>query len=231
LVGDTPIEWEPLVTMGHASTEVARLAKEKCVDLAVSSTHSRSGLKRIVLGSVTGRLLRTLPCPLLVVRDQGQDFVSGPSREIKLQRILVGCDFSPDSDLAFQFGLSLAQEFQSELHLAHIIAPSLYEDMLKRTEAPEEAYQLDLRDRLEEKLNSMVPEDARHWCTPQTFLSAGQPHEELIKYAVVHDADLIVLGVRGRGMVESILVGSTAIRVARGASCPVLVVRPVADLG
>jgi nucleotide-binding universal stress UspA family protein len=230
LVGDVPIDWEPLVTMGHAATEVARLAKEKCVDLAVSATHGRSGLKRIVLGSVTGRLLRTLPCPLLVVRNQGHSFVATPTQEIKLQRILVGCDFSHDSNLAFQFGLSLAQEFQSELHLVHVIPPYLYEDLVKRAGEPEEAFQHDLRDRLIENLNNMVPEEARHWCSPQTVLAAGQPHEELIKYSVVHDVNLIVLGVRGHGMVESILVGSTAVRVARGAPCPVLVVRPMADV-
>jgi len=37
----------------------------------------------------------------------------------------------------------------------------------------------------------MVPEEARTWCNPVTALLAGQPHEELIKYAVVNDIDLV----------------------------------------
>jgi len=230
LIGDSPLDWEPLVTMGHAATEIARLAKEKCVDLVVSATHGRSGLKRLMLGSVTGRLLRTLPCPLLVVRGQEREFVAPPHQEIRLQRILVGCDFSPDSNLAFQFGLSLAQEFQSELHLAHIIAPAQYEDLVKRVGESEEEYQHDLRDRLHQKLQNMVPEEARNWCSPHTVLSAGQPHDELVKYAVVHDVDLIVLGLRGHTMVETLFVGSTADRVARNASCPVLLVRQMTDM-
>ena len=47
--------------------------------------------------------------------------------------------------------------------------------------------------------------------TPKTILLAGQPHEELTKYAVVHDIDLIVLGVRGHGLVETLFVGQPRI--------------------
>ncbi|MBR9986606.1 MAG: universal stress protein [Desulfosarcina sp.] len=45
---------------------------------------------------------------------------------IQPKKILVGCDFSPDSKLAFDYGLSLAQEFQAELHRSHVIKPSQY---------------------------------------------------------------------------------------------------------
>ena len=72
----------------------------------------------------------------------------------------------------------------------------------------------------------MVPEDALNWCTPKTVLLAGQPYEELSKYAVVQDVDLIVLGIRGRSLVETLLVGSTTARVVRRSSCPFLSVRP-----
>jgi nucleotide-binding universal stress UspA family protein len=59
---------------------------------------------------------------------------------------------------------------------------------------------------------------------------AGHPHQELTKYAVVQRMDLIVLGVRGHGLVETLLVGSTTDRVVREAPCPVLTVRPIAQL-
>ena len=76
----------------------------------------------------------------------------------------------------------------------------------------------------------MVPEEARTWCNPVTALLAGQPHEELIKYAVVNDIDLIVLGVRGHSLVETLFVGSTTDRVLRRAPCPVLSVQPKAHV-
>jgi len=61
---------------------------------------------------------------------------------------------------------------------------------------------------------------------PQTTLLAGQPQEELMKYAVVNKIDLIVLGVRGHSLIEKWFVGSTTDLVARQAPCPVLSVQP-----
>jgi nucleotide-binding universal stress UspA family protein len=79
---------------------------------------------------------------------------------------------------------------------------------------------------LEEKLYAMIPGEALNWCEPRTVLLAGQPYEELVKYAVLHKLDLMTLGFRGRGLVETLLVGSTTARVVRQAPCPVLSVRP-----
>jgi nucleotide-binding universal stress UspA family protein len=225
LLADHEIDWEPLITVGSPAHEIARLAAEKGVDLTITASHGRSGLKRLILGSVTERLMRTLACPLLVVRGTDGGFVKTSDQQIRIKSILVGCDFSADSTLAFDHALSLAQEFQSELHLAHVIQPPVYENLIK-TSAECRDDEQSLRDQLLEKLTSLVPEESRSWCTPVTNLLAGQPHEELIKYAVVHDIDLIVLGVRGQSLVETLYVGSTTDRVIRRAPCPVLSVLP-----
>ena len=225
LIDDQSIDWEPLTPMGHTADEIARAAEEKNADLVISATHGRSGLKRLVLGSVTERLMRTLPCPLFVVRGLERDYVADLNEDLDFHKVLVGCDFSSDSALAFQYGLSLAQEFQSEVHLAHVIEPAAYKDLLKPAREEKEEFQRDLRKKLSEKLTGMVPEEAHNWCTPKTTLLAGQPHEELTKYAVVHDIDLIVLGVRGHSLVETLFVGSTTDRVVRQAPCSVLSVR------
>ena len=226
LMGEYSVEWEPLITTGNVANEIARLAKEKCVDMAITATHGRSGLKRLILGSVTERLMRTLPCPLLAVRSREQDSVPSAGQNIRLERILVGCDFSPDSNLAFQYGLSLAQEFQSQLYLTHVIEPPVYKDFLKSAMESGEAFRRTLDDQLNEKLKNMVPEEARNWCTPKTILLAGRSYEEITKYAGVHEIDLIVLGIRGHGLVETLLIGSTTDRVVRQAPCPVLSVSP-----
>jgi nucleotide-binding universal stress UspA family protein len=225
-IGEESFDWEPLITVGHAASEIARMAEEKEVDLAISATHGRSGLRRLILGSVTERLMRTLPCPLLVVRTMEHDFITPTDQEIRLQRILVGCDFSPDSSVAFQYGLSLAQEFQSDLHLVHVIPP-IHKNLPKHVIETRERFQQDFREELLEKLKDMVPKEAFNWCTPKTTLLAGDPHEELIKYAVVQGMDLIVLGVRGHSLVETLFVGSTTDRVVRRSLCPVLTVRPI----
>ena len=168
--------------------------------------------------------MRTLPCPMYIVRSLEREPAAPAMADMKLKRILVGCDFSADSDLAVQYGISLAQEFQTELYLAHVLEPTVYKDML--TQAVVVPDPEGLRDELTRKLEGMVPEEAKQWCTPETLLLAGHPSDELTKYAVVNKMDLIVLGVRGHSVMESLLVGSTTDRVVRQAPCPVLSVRP-----
>ncbi|MBW2708257.1 MAG: universal stress protein [Deltaproteobacteria bacterium] len=223
LIGDADIDWESLTSVGHTADEITRIAKEKGADLVVSATHGRSGLKRLILGSVTERLMRTLPCPMYIVRSLEREPSAPVMAEVRLRKILVGCDFSADSDLAIQYGVSLAQEFQTELYLAHVLEPTVYKDMLARAVDPDRE---GLREKLTQKLKGMVPEEAKQWCTPETLLLAGHPSDELVKYAVVNEMDLIVLGVRGHSVMESLLVGSTTDRVVRQVPCPVLSVRP-----
>ena len=132
---------------------------------------------------------------------------------------MVGCDFSPDSKLAFDYGLSLAQEFQAELHLSHVIKPSLYRNEREGINQ--------LRDRLEKKLDGMVPEDCRDWCTAKTALLDGEPYIALMDYAKEQDMDMIVLGIRGHTLLEKLLVGSTTDRLIRHSPFPVLAVRQI----
>ena len=222
LIGGQQIDWEPLISVGHAADEISRIVEEQDMDLVISATRGRSGLKRLILGSVTERLMRTLSCPLLVVHSPDKALASSDDQEVNMKSILIGCDFSPDSEVAFEHGLSLAQEFQSELHLAHVVETSIYQQ-LHKTESPvEEELQQEIQTRVIKKLQDMVPEEARNWCKPQTGLLDGHPYEELVKYAEENNIDMIVLGTRGHGLVKSLFIGSTTDRVVRNAPCPVL---------
>ncbi|MGB9437622.1 MAG: universal stress protein [Desulfobacterales bacterium] len=222
LTGDQPISWEPLITVGKPADEISRAVAEKDIDLVITATRGRAGLKRIILGSVTERLMRTLTCPLLVVNSPEHKFVSAADQAIKIKKILVGCDFSPDSGQALNHALSLAQEFQAELHLAHVIEPPTQPDLHKEDTPVSEEIQQDYRDLLTRKLKEMVPAEARLWCTPQTGLLEGQPYEEIVAYAESKNIDMIVLGVRGHGLVKTLFLGSTTDRVVRRSPCPVL---------
>jgi nucleotide-binding universal stress UspA family protein len=62
------VTWEPAVLEGDAAQELCRYAKEQAVSLVVISTHGRTGLKKLVLGSVAERVLRGTTGPLLLVR-------------------------------------------------------------------------------------------------------------------------------------------------------------------
>lgn len=221
-----PVAWEPLAFIGHAADEISLAAHAKKVDMAISATHGRSGIKRLILGSVTERLMRTLTCPLLIVRNPTNHLIDSRDLPFRFERILVGCDFSSDSALAFQHGISLAQEFQSELHLVHVIEPPLYLDLGKLGPEQEEKNKEILAGEIEKKLADMVPKEAHNWCDLKTVLLSGDPYKELIGYAHQHRIALIILGVRGLSLMETFFLGSTTDRVVRGAGCPVLTVRP-----
>jgi len=222
LTGDQPVAWEPLITVGKAADEISRAVEEKSIDLVITATRGRSGFKRLILGSVTESLMRTLTCPLLVVHSPEHEFVKPSEQEVRLQKILVGCDFSSDSGLAFEYGLSLAQEFQAELHLAHVIEPPVQPNLLIEETYVSGEIQEDYHNQLIQKLKDMIPAEAANWCTPQTSIMEGQPYEELVKYADTRDVDMIVLGVRGHGLVKTLFLGSTTDRVIRNSPCPVL---------
>ena len=253
LAKEVKIEHEIIVSKGNPADEIRKIALHEKIDFVITATYGKSGIERMMIGSVTEKLLKTLHCPLLVIRSQIHGFTPQNDYEIKLKKILVGCDFSPDSKLAFDYGLSLAQEFQSELYLTHVIKPTEYiklkpsdyinvipgdyliwgtsdyfEIQKKVTKENRERINA-LRSRLEKQLLFMVPEECKIWCTPHPILLKGEPYRELIKYAKEQEVDMIVLGIRGHTLWEKLMVGSTTDRILRDAPCPILAVRSMEE--
>jgi nucleotide-binding universal stress UspA family protein len=220
------VPWEAVVATGPPADEIARIVTERSVDLAISATHGRAGLKRFVLGSVTERLMRSLTCPLLVVRDISPELMPDPSRGLRFKKVLVGCDFSPASNAALEYGLGLAQEFEAELHLLHIIEPLVYSDFMAASLSEAQGDSSDIKVRLDRRLTGLVTEEVMNWCRVKTAVIAGRSFEAIIDYAGENNIDLVVLGVRGHGVVETLFLGSTTDRVIRKAQCPVLSVSP-----
>lgn len=225
-VAGEDIDWEPLISIGQTPDEIVRLVVENNIDMVVTSTHGRSGLRRLFLGSVTERLMRTLTCPLLVLPSEDTADEDHVRRRFPFRNILVAYDFSKDSEQAFSTSLSIAQEFESNLHIVHVVEPTAYKDFLKFPGAPGEPLPRDIHDSLKEGLLELVPMEAFNWCEIQAEILVGKPYAEIVSYAGEKGIDLIALGVRGHGKVEEVLVGSTTDRVIRRAPCPVLSVLP-----
>lgn len=226
LVADSALNWEAVVETGPVSNTLCRLASDKQADLAIVSTHGRTGLKRLFLGSVTERLLRTVDCPLLVVTPPEK--TGTPAAQFKgfgFKQILVGCDFSPDSGRAVEYGFSLAQEFESVIHLVHVVEPFVYRDTMLPESTKTEALN-EMTTGCHQRLEALVPADAHNWCRVKIACEAGKPFQALKTYANRHQIDLIVLGVRGHSLVETMFLGSTTDRVIRGVARPVLSVCP-----
>ena len=63
------------VRQGTPYQEIADYAREKEIDLIVMGTHGRTGLVHLLLGSITEKVIRWAPCPVLTVRDPEHEFV------------------------------------------------------------------------------------------------------------------------------------------------------------
>ncbi|MGE3541703.1 MAG: universal stress protein [Candidatus Tectimicrobiota bacterium] len=68
LAAEQAVPVETLVIWGHPPSEICRLARERASDLIVMSTHGRTGLSHVLLGSVAERVVRHAPCAVLIVR-------------------------------------------------------------------------------------------------------------------------------------------------------------------
>lgn len=226
LMAAQTVPWEAVVSTGPPADEISRVVADRKIDLAISATHGRTGLKRVILGSVTERLMRALTCPLLVVRETPPDLMPDPTQGLRFNRILVGCDFSPAANAALEYGVSLAQEFEAELHLIHVLEPQVYSDFLATTLDAVPGETGDIKEKLDQRLTDLITPEAMNWCRIKTAVIEGRPFEAITDYAGENGIDLVVLGVRGHGVVETLFLGSTTDRVVRKAQCPVLSVSP-----
>jgi nucleotide-binding universal stress UspA family protein len=68
---------EAFVRTGSPAAEIVEMARSQPSDLIVVSTHGRSGLKHVLLGSVAEHVVRSAPCPVLVVRENEHEFLAG----------------------------------------------------------------------------------------------------------------------------------------------------------
>jgi nucleotide-binding universal stress UspA family protein len=218
------LDWRSLiVTADDAGETIAREAAIYGVDLIVMRSRRRPH-RAALLGSTAESVSRTAPCPVLVMHTDERDWVTGSDARIELKRVLVAYDFSDYAELALKYALSFAQEYQSELHLLHVLPPfALNESEISWYPLGREgAYH-----KAAHRLQKTIPPEAHLWCGIKNAVSEGQPYREILNYAEKNQIDLICLGAHGAGFGMRTLFGSNVDRVLRQAPCPVLVTRPL----
>ena len=145
------------------------------------------------------------------------------------EKILIAIDFSENSDFAFDYALTLAKQFKAELTVMHVINEPVD---LRGFYVPHISFE-ELEKEIEEGATKMMEKFCQAkldgFTNYKTEIVSGIPYEEIIKKAEETSASLIVLGTHGRTGLDHLIFGSTAERVVRSASCPVLTIRLAAE--
>ena len=215
------------VRHGAVLDVIEEIIREQAIDLLILGTHGRTGLGRMLMGSVAEQLFRETDCPVLTV-GPGVPAVahvlasrhdhSLPSPQVKFRQILYATDFTPSAAQSADYAVSLAGEFQSQLTLLHVF----------------DGYGKDLHDHpgpidtALNKLEGLVADGDNLRYLPESVVRFGDPAEQILEIACEYQADLIILGARpvhGTMGTATHFGRSTAHKVVVGANCPVLTLR------
>jgi len=140
-------------------------------------------------------------------------------------KILMAIDFSENSDYAFDYALTLAKQFDSQLTILHVINEPVDLRGFYVPHISFEQLEKEIEEGAEKMMAKFCSEKLGAFTNFTTSIVAGIPYEEIIRSAREAGASLVVLGTHGRTGLDHLIFGSTAERVVRGASCPVLTIR------
>jgi len=141
------------------------------------------------------------------------------------EKILIAIDFSENSDYAFSYALMLARQFDAHLTLLHVINEPVDLRGFYVPHISFEQLEKEIEEGAEKMLATFCRDNLGNFSNYATAIVTGIPYEEIIRTAGEVGASLIVLGTHGRTGLDHLIFGSTAERVVRSASCPVLTIR------
>ena len=200
---------------------ICRLAQQIPVDLIVTSTHGRTGLKHAFLGSTAERVVQHSPCPVFVARQTRRQ---SKKSALSFNTILVPVDFSGCSLEGLTYAISIANKFAAKIILLHAVylgyaytsdGYAMY-DLSAVTDT--------LRKDAERQMRVFVKAAKFGGVKFKTVVTIGSPVTEICAFAQDHNVDLIIASTHGRTGFKHVLIGSTAEHVVRRAPCSVVVV-------
>jgi len=190
---------EPRVRTGVSAYDgILEEAGETQPDLIIMGRHGYTGLTRLLMGSVTARVIGHSPVNVLVV-----------PRGVLLsfERLLIASDGSPFSEAAWNEALTLAKTMGSALIGVSVAAAD--RDIPTATGA----------------VRNLQAAAEKQGIALDTMIPMGRPEEGIVKAAEFKQASLIIVGSHGRTGLKRLLMGSVAERVIGHAKIPVLVVK------
>lgn len=212
------VDCETIVREGEDSYKciVDEAIKSKST-MIVMGRRGRTGLKRLMMGSVTARVIGYAPCTVLVVPKAAQ---------FECRNILIASDGSKYGDAAAVEAIMMAKQCESRLTVLSVVPSESISPMdivasqMQRDLIAEQEYQA--AERNVKKIRDAADKEG---VKANGLVLGGKPAETIIQTAKGKNADLIVLGSHGRTGVEKLLMGSVAERVIVLSSSAVLVVK------
>jgi nucleotide-binding universal stress UspA family protein len=145
---------------------------------------------------------------------------------IEVSKILYPTDFSNPSACALKYAVELAEKFDAELVMLHVLLDETQMVSFYLPQLTVKNLSKDMEEGAKKKMQEFIKEtDMLEGVDYTCEMVKGLADEEIVKFAKENAVDLIVIGTHGRSGFEHVLFGSTAEKVVRTAPCPVLTVR------
>jgi nucleotide-binding universal stress UspA family protein len=218
------VPFETRLAFGVASTEILKTAQETGCGLIVMGTRGRTGLGRLLMGSVAEQVVRTAPCPVATVNapsgEPASEAEAPPGTAAPIRTVLHPTDFSSPCAEAFRVACELAVDQSARLTVVHVIAspPVAPPNQPAPPVLPE-----DPKGKLEELLR--VAQMSAPGLHADYRVESGVAAERIVDAARQTRCDVIVMGTQGRTGLGRALMGSVAEQVLRTAHCPVVTVK------
>jgi universal stress protein E len=208
------IDVQPHVDIGRPYQHIAEYVATHGIDMAVLGPHADNPVRDVFVGSTAARFLRRGARSALVVRS---------ASAASYRRMLVAVDFSDASRLSVEAAASLAPE--AAIHVLHVFDVLFEGKMLYANVDPEIIQQY--RDAADTEARRMMNEFTGELALPervQPIVRNGDPAQLIIEEARALQADLIVMGKRGRSELDELFLGSVTEKVLHGTDRDLLLV-------
>ncbi|MFN2191876.1 MAG: universal stress protein [Candidatus Promineifilaceae bacterium] len=192
---------------GEVAKEICDIAQNE--DIVVMSTNSRTGLQRLLIGSVTLEVIQNASTPLILLRPTD----NWRSRGTNFKRLLVALDGSEFSERILPYVTTLAKAFGSEILLLSVPAGSTSDSY---------------RTTIETYLQNLAVELGSHDLKVRTLVAGNVAAQTIVVTAETEMADLIMLATHGRSGMDRLMLGSVAERVVKNMPCPIFLL-PIRD--
>ena len=205
-----------------AAPAILQYARSKDVDLIVTGTHGRRGMKRVLLGSVAEEVVHRADRSVLTVRHREE----APKQLAPLEALLVPIDFSKFSREALRHARELAALTNARLDLVHVIEenmhPAFYVGGVGSVYNADPKIEEKARTRLWSFYERTGGVEAPH---VDVHVMPGKASQKIPSLAEELESDLIVVSTHGRTGMERFFLGSVTEKVVRHATVPTLTVK------